>query len=104
MYVLRHLTHGDSMGHFTTGLAQDEAAPDVIRRLALQVGQREIRLAVASIGRAQQGEKSLVLIDWQELAVASGPALRGEIEAKDSDFGQKRFSHSSDSLYFWRSA
>jgi hypothetical protein len=92
------------MGHFTTGLAQGEAAPDVIRRLALQVGQREIRLAVASIGRAQQGEKSLVLIDWQELAVASGPALRGEIEAKDSDFGQKRFSHSSDSLYFWRSA
>src|SRR5688500_8321495 len=54
MYVLRHLTHGYSMGHFTTGLAQGEAAPDVIRRLVLQVGQREIRLAIASIGRAQQ--------------------------------------------------
>jgi hypothetical protein len=42
----------------------------------------------------------LILIDWQELAVASGPAFWGEIEAKDPDFGQERFSHSSDSLYF----
>jgi hypothetical protein len=70
MYVLRHLTHGHGMGHFTTCLAQNEAAPDVIWRLALQVGKSEIRLTVASIGRAQQGEESLVLIDWQELAVA----------------------------------
>src|ERR1044072_3174746 len=54
MYVLRQLTKRKSMGHLTTGLAQGEAGANMIRHLALQVGQREIRLAVTSIGRAQQ--------------------------------------------------
>src|SRR5947209_16397437 len=60
------------------------------RRVALHVGKGEIRLAVAAIGRAKQGEQSGILRDRQELPVTERPALRREIEGIDADFGNER--------------
>ena len=100
MHVLRHLIHAQSMGDFTTCLALGEAADrhDLAPCLASWAARN--CLPIASIGRAQQRKESLVLVDGQKLAVAQRPALRREIEAKDSDLGQERFSHGCDSLYF----
>jgi hypothetical protein len=55
-------------------------------------------LPITSLNRAQQRKERLVLIDWEKLAVTEGPAFWWKIEAKYSDFRQKRFSHGSDSL------
>jgi hypothetical protein len=52
----------------------------------LQVGKREICLPIASIGCAQQSKQSLVLIDWQYLAVALCPSFWCEVETEYSDF------------------
>ena len=51
MGVRGHLTDTQGMSILTTCLAQCEAAPDVIWRLALQIGESEICLPIASIGR-----------------------------------------------------
>jgi hypothetical protein len=54
---------------------------------ATQVWQRERRLAVASVGRADQREQGLVLGDRQQLAVAERPASRGEQASEHADLG-----------------
>src|SRR5260370_1370693 len=74
---------------------QDDAvAVDTARDPALEVRQREGRLAVAPIGRSQEREQGLVLVDGQQLAVAKSPALGREVERHDLDFADKRFAHS----------
>jgi hypothetical protein len=56
---------------------------------ALQVGKREVRLAVAAVGGAEQREQRGVLRERQELAVAERPALRREVEREDADLGDE---------------
>src|SRR5687768_15771926 len=95
--VLRHLTGGQCMSDFATSFAQRVSATKMIWNPPSQIGQRKIRLPVPSIGCSQQREQSLVLINWQQLPVAESPTFRREVEAKDPDFGQKRFRHRCDS-------
>ena len=59
----------------------------------LQVGEREIRLAIAAISCAEQREESGVLRERQELTVAPCPALGCEIERKDTNFRYEWISH-----------
>src|SRR5947209_11631911 len=59
------------------------------RRVALHVGQREIGLAVAAIGGAEQREQRGVLRQRQDLPVAERPALGREVEREDTDFGDE---------------
>src|SRR5690349_21954802 len=49
-------------------------------RSAAQVGQHEIRGAVAAVVRAQQREQRLVLADGQQLAAAESESLGREVE------------------------
>jgi hypothetical protein len=62
---------------------------------ALEVGQREVRLAVAAVRGAEEGEQGGVLRQRQELPVAPGPALGGEVEGEDADFRDERIGHGS---------
>jgi hypothetical protein len=63
------------------------------RRTALQVRQREVALAIAAVGGAQQREERRVLRDRQQLAIALGPALGREVEREDADFRNERIGH-----------
>src|SRR5882762_2897033 len=62
------------------------ALTGVHRSAALQVGQREGRLAVAAVGGTQQREERGVLREGQELPVAPRPTFRREVEREDADF------------------
>src|SRR3954468_20174182 len=73
--------------------AQSWALSRVHRSTPLQVRQGEIALAISAIGGAEQREERGVLREWQELAVAPGPALRREVEGEDADFSDKRICH-----------
>ena len=74
-------------------LTEDVPVPDVDRRPAAQVGQREGGDAVAAVERAEEREQGLVLIDRQHLAVAERPALGRKREADDPDLGEKGLAH-----------
>ena len=74
-------------------LAEDMAVADMHRHASLQIGQREVGLAVAAIGRAQQREQRLVLVDRHQLTVAERPTLGRKIEGHDLDLGEKRLGH-----------
>ena len=63
------------------------------RRLASQIGERKGGLAIAAIGRAEEREERLVLVDGQELSVTLHPISRGEVKAHDPNFAQVRCSH-----------
>ena len=76
----RQSADGQRVGLLAATLAQRVAAADVDRHPAAQVGQREVDPAVAAVGRAEQREQRLVLVDRQELAVALRPALGREVE------------------------
>ena len=64
--------------------------PGCIGALALHVRQREVALAVAAIGGAEQREQRGVLRERQDLPVAKRPALGREVEREDADFGDER--------------
>ncbi len=85
MAVRRDLLHRqrDLLG--AAGLGEDEAVALVDRDPAAQVGQREGRLPVAAVGRADQLEQRLVLGDRQQLALAEHPAGRGEVAGEHPD-------------------
>ena len=74
-------------------LAPDKALALMKRSISLEIWQREVGLAIPAVGRAQQREERLVLVDRQLLSVAERPALRGEVEAHDFDFAKEWFSH-----------
>ncbi len=63
------------------------------RRAGAEVGQGEVHAAVAAVGRAEQREQRLVLVDRQQLSVAHRPALRGEAEGHDPDLGEEGLGH-----------
>ena len=75
------------MGLLAGALAQRQASAHVGWRAPLQVGQAEIDPPVAPIGRAQQREQALILIDGQQLPVALRPASWREAKGRDLDFG-----------------
>jgi hypothetical protein len=68
---------------------------EVNRRATPQVGQSEVDAPVAAEGRAEEGEKRLILVDGEELAVTLRPALWGKVEAEDSYLSKERFCHVS---------
>src|ERR1051326_787691 len=70
-------------------LAERVAVAHVDGDLAPQVRQLECGLPVAAVGRAEQREERLVLVDGEGLAVAERPTLRGEVEADDFDLTQR---------------
>ena len=49
-------------------------------RPTAKVGQGEVRLSVAAVGRPEKREKGLVLVDRQELPVTVCPPARWEVE------------------------
>src|SRR5207253_3858955 len=55
------------------------------RHRALKIRQREVGLAVTAVHRAEQREERRVLRYRQQLAVARGPAGRGEVVREDAD-------------------
>ena len=57
-----------------------ETAPEVHRRTATQIRQREGRLPVAPIRGAEHREQRLVLVDGQQLPVAERPPLGGKFQ------------------------
>jgi len=54
-----------------------------------QIGQAESRLAISTIGGAENREEGGVLRDGHQLPLAQGPASGGEVTCKDSDFSEK---------------
>jgi hypothetical protein len=74
-------------------LTEGEGTALVHGASAAQVRQSEIRLPVAAVGRTQQREQRLILVDGQKLPIAERPAFRREVERKQPDFRQKRLSH-----------
>jgi len=98
MIVLGHLREGQRDRCHATDLAADVAFPALMRRNApAQVGQREVGLSIAAIGRAEQREQGLVLIDGQQLTVAHRPPLGWKVERHHPDFRQKRLRHALSS-------
>ena len=61
------------MGLLRRRLAERVAVAHVNRRAAAQVGQREGGLPVAAVGRPEQREQRLVLIDGQRSGRCTGP-------------------------------
>ncbi|WBY06718.1 hypothetical protein PIB19_14380 [Sphingomonas sp. 7/4-4] len=55
---------------FAAVLAERVPAADMHRHAATHIRKREIGLAIAAIGGAQQREQCLILIDRQQLAIA----------------------------------
>src|ERR1700680_3401053 len=78
--------HGVLTGGFAE-VAEAEPGPLTLlhRHRTLQVGEGEVRLAVAAVGRSEQREERRILGDRQKLTVAEGPALRREVEREDAD-------------------
>jgi hypothetical protein len=62
-------------------------------RTALQIWQSKGRLAIATVGGAEQREERRILTNRHELAIAERPTFRRKIEGEDSDFGYKRIGH-----------
>jgi hypothetical protein len=94
MVVGRQVAGGERRVLRPTGLAEvvirETGALARLRRVpAAQVGEGEVRLAVAAVGRAEQREERGVLRDRQDLSVAEGPALRGEVVGNEADLTEK---------------
>ena len=81
------------MCRFAPFLAERMGAADVNRHPRPQVREGKGRLPVTAVGRAEQCEQRLILIDGQRLPVTEGPSLRREIEGHNSDFGEEGFGH-----------
>src|SRR5207247_10098661 len=62
-------------------------------RAALQIRQREVALAVAAIGRAEQGKQCGILAQGQELPITECPTFWREVEREDTDFSNKWVSN-----------
>lgn len=77
----------------TGGFTEIVSIAKVHRHTAPQIRQSESRLTVPTIGRAEQREEGLILIDRQELPVAKRPAFRGIVKRDDLDLGEKWFCH-----------
>jgi hypothetical protein len=60
---------------------------------SLQAGQGKSAFAIAAVVSTQQGKQGGVLRNRHKLAIAEGPALGGEGEGKDPDFGNKWLGH-----------
>ncbi len=93
MGVGRHALLGDGGRFCPAELSQSESLTEVDGDARLKIGQGEVDPAVAPVGRAQDRKQRLILIDWQQLAVAESPALRREIERADLDFTYKWGCH-----------
>ncbi len=89
----RHFVAVQSMGLLAAFLAAREILALMNRYVSLKIRQPEIHASVAAVGRAEQREERLVLIDRYQLLVAKRPTLWREAEAHDSDFGKEWFSH-----------
>src|SRR5690606_34749888 len=74
-------------------IGQPRALSPVHRSPSLQVRQGEVRLAVAAVGRAEQGEQCGVLRQRHQLTVTPCPAAWCEVEGEYPDFGDKWISH-----------
>ena len=78
--VLRQFRNRERMRLRPGPLAQCVTAAHMDRRAALKIRQGEVHPPVTAKGRAQQGEKRLILIDREELPIAQRPASRGKVE------------------------
>jgi hypothetical protein len=85
MSVLRHFWGYQSVILLAAGLTDNIPISHVNRCFSLQVWQGKVGGSIAAISGAQQAEKRLVLVDWQQLAIAKGPTLWWKIEAKNPD-------------------
>src|SRR5438552_142278 len=102
--VRRQFGDGDRVVILSAYLAQGMALAHVQRGAALQVRQAEVDAAVSAIGGAEQREERLILIDWQELAIAHRPALRRKVEGHTFQFREEWFRHDRFSLITLRLA
>src|SRR5271165_4485902 len=71
-------------------LAQARALVLVDGNAALQIRQRKGAPAVAAVGCAEQRKQRRILGYRKKLPVTKGPACRGEVKSKDSNFGDER--------------
>src|SRR5260370_30873383 len=69
---------------------ESRALSGVHRRTSLHVRQREVALAVAAIGGAEQRKQRRVLRDRHKLPVAERPAFGREVERENADLRHKR--------------
>ncbi len=93
VHVRGQLANRQRVRLLPAALPQRVPASPMDRHATPKIGQREIHPSVAAVGRPQQREQRLVLVDRQQLAVAQRPALRREPEGHDPDFRQERFCH-----------
>src|ERR1700731_4605884 len=66
---------------------------EVNRHMPLQVWERKVRLTIAAVHRAEEREERLVLVNWQELAVAERPISGGKVPGDDFYFANEWCSH-----------
>ena len=80
--------------------AEARPLPGMHRSGALEVRQLAVGLSVPPVGRAQQSEERLILVDWHELAVTLCPSLGYYSVAKSKypDFGHEWCAHRFFSL------
>src|SRR4051794_15100983 len=77
----------------TTELAEGMTGAHVSGCPALKVWQREVHAPISTERRTEQGEQRLVLIDRQQLPVATRPELGREPEGHQPDLREERLSH-----------
>src|SRR5947209_9952761 len=98
----RHLAGDDGVGLLATGLTEGELRSRTDRHAAAAIRQREGRLTIAAIGGSQKRKEGLILVDWQELAVALRPPRWSEVEAYKAHLGHKRRRHAVTSFFLSR--
>src|SRR4051812_3956853 len=86
MTVRRDLVHCQRhfLGPARFGL--QEAAAEVKREAATQIGESKRGLSITAVGGANQLEQNVVLRDWQQLPFAKHPAGRREVPGEYTDF------------------
>ena len=89
----RHLRERQLDCRRSARLSLSIARPGPERHGALQVRQREGRVAVAAVLRAEQRKERLILRDRQQLAIAKGPSRR--------DVGTSKKPYLPDKLIFF---
>src|SRR5581483_11069947 len=93
MRVLRYLLNGQryrgrALRFAKIGCRQTRRAAPMHWDLALQIRQGEVRRAIASEIRAEQGKQRCILLDREQLAVAGRPIHRSEGKTETANFAK----------------
>src|ERR1700730_3703459 len=90
MAVQGDLAGGQSDGFHAGGLPLNKPWPHMHRETALQVREREGRLAIASVRGANQIEERVILIYGDDCAITKGPPHWRKVSGEHPDLAYKR--------------